>query len=142
MPVEGIETIAQNPGWLYKELKILRDRTMAIALFTLFFGGFLLGYFLLADLIMVITDPVSKVTHAHVGESNLKIDVETKKPMLATVEYGPSEEVLNESSVGDNYQREHSVLLKGLLPEKSHTYRFILYDEKGKSHKSDFYFTE
>ena len=139
MPVKGIQSIAQNPSWLQKELKNLRNKTVLLFFFGLLFSGSLFGYFVVSEVIYIVRDPVKNVSHAYAGESNLKVNVETKEPTMVKIEYGTTEDALNERPVSVKYDMEHSVLIKGLLPDKAHSYRVVLQDEEGNTHKSDFF---
>jgi hypothetical protein len=80
---------------------------------------------------------------AYSGETNqfIKVKVETKKPAKTVLAYGTSDLYMIEKEITTNYQKEHEIVVSGILPKK-HFVKVIAITQSGKQHTSKVYEVE
>ena len=83
--------------------------------------------------------PFSNVNLAKQPAGNVKVEFATKIPVKSKIEYGTTDVYVNSTDTTENYEKSHLKTVDGLLPEKNHYFRLVVWDENGNEYKSNFY---
>lgn len=129
---------SQSPDKLRKSFSRVQKITLVLFVLILCVLGLIVGFYFTSDM---LRGPFEHVTYAYAGDSTLSINLKTRNMSRTRIEYGTSEEILNES-FSDDYRENHSFTIKGLLPGKPHLFRVVAESKDGELYTSQFYTIE